>query len=61
VDVPISPQAGAPAVYTHVLNLPPALKDYRVRVGLYQLETGQRLPVVNRGGDSIELLPSHSR
>ena len=31
-----------------------ASADYRVLIGLYELETGQRLPVVNREGEVIE-------
>jgi hypothetical protein len=40
----------------HPLVLPPDLSpgDYRLRVGLYRLETGERLPVAG-GGDSVEL------
>lgn len=42
----------------HSLSLPPdpSPGDYWLRVGLYLLETGQRLPVVG-DGDSIELGP----
>jgi len=47
--------AGEVVADEHVLSLPPGqLPDtYRLRVGLYALETGERLPVA--GGDSIEL------
>jgi hypothetical protein len=39
----------------HRLDLPAGLPaEYRLRVGLYRLETGERLPVVG-GGDSVEL------
>jgi hypothetical protein len=49
---------GEVVVDEHVLPLPPGLLpgDYRLRVGLYLVETGERLPVEG-GGDSVELGP----
>ncbi|MGD2207444.1 MAG: hypothetical protein PVH17_11770, partial [Anaerolineae bacterium] len=46
----------------HALSLPPDLPpgDYRLRVGLYRLETGERLPVAGNG-DSVELGPVEVR
>jgi hypothetical protein len=43
---------------THLLSLPADLAPppYRLRIGLYLLETGERLPVEG-GGDSVELGP----
>ena len=42
----------------HPLLLPAGLPpgDYRLRVGLYRPESGERLPVAD-GGDSVELGP----
>ena len=50
--------AGEVVIDEHPLTLPPGLPpgDYRLRVGLYRLETGERLPV-DGNGDSIELGP----
>jgi hypothetical protein len=50
--------AGELVVDEHTLSLPPGLPadDYRLRVGLYLPESGERLPV-NGGGDSVELGP----
>jgi hypothetical protein len=50
--------AGEVIVDPHSLLLPPALPagQYRLRVGLYRLETGQRLPV-DGNGDSVEIGP----
>ena len=50
--------AGEVVVDEHGLTLPPDLPpgDYGLRVGLYRLETGERLPVIGRG-DSVDLGP----
>jgi hypothetical protein len=49
---------GEVIVDTHSLALPPDLPEgtYRLRVGLYRPETGQRLPL-DGNGDSVELGP----
>lgn len=49
---------GEAVIDTHLLALPPGLPagQYRLRVGLYRLETGERLPV-DSDGDSVELGP----
>jgi hypothetical protein len=48
--------AGEVVADAHRLALPPDLPagDYRLRLGLYQLETGVRLPM-DGGGDALEL------
>jgi hypothetical protein len=48
--------AGEVVVDEHPLTLPAGFPagDYRLRVGLYRLETGERLPVEGNG-DSVEL------
>ena len=50
--------AGERVIDGHLLRLPPEglpPGEYRLRVGLYSLESGQRLPV--DGGDSVDLGP----
>jgi hypothetical protein len=50
--------AGEVMADAHTLPLPPELPagDYRLRVGMYQTETGERLPV-GGSGDSVEFGP----
>jgi hypothetical protein len=42
---------------THSIRLPPDLEpgQYTLRIGLYEPETGQRLPVVNEAQDYVEV------
>jgi hypothetical protein len=49
---------GEVIVDPHSLTLPPGLPagQYRLRVGMYRLETGERLPV-DANGDSVEVGP----